>query len=335
MMSSAGKSPVPVHRILVLAVFLCLRIPAAHAQGEIPDVHIQPRAPLSPREGCSDRYLNTIRKRVDLVLVPVTVTDQMDRAVVGLDRRNFQLYEGKQPQQIKHISRDDAPVSIGVILDLSRSMAEKIERAQEAVLELLKESNPQDEFFLITFADAPRVAQDFTQTVEDMQDRLLFTPSKGRTALLDAIYLGLDKMKEAKYQRKALVIISDGGENHSRYTEREVKSRIKETDVLTYSVGVFDRKFSTREERLGPELLGEISAVTGAQSYTLENPNDLPVIAHHIGFELRNQYVLAYTPENRADDGKWRKIKVKLTLIPKRLFPLRVHAKTGYYAPLQ
>jgi len=266
------------------------------------------------------------------VLVPVTITDGMDRVVVGLDQRNFQLYEGKQPQEIKHFFSEDAPVSIGVILDMRGSMGTKIERARDAVQEFLKASNPQDEFFLITFADTPHLAQDFTQNAGDMQESLLYSKPKGRTALLDAIYMGVAKMKEAKYQRKALLLISDGGDNHSRYTEGEVKSLTKEADVLIYSVGIFDREFATREELLGPELLTEISEVTGARCYTLDDSKYLPTIARHIGVALRNQYVLAYRPNNAKDDGKWRKIKVKLTLLPKSLPRLNVHAKTGYYA---
>jgi len=191
-------------------------------------------------------------------------------------------------------------------------MSSKLERAREAVLELLKGSNPQDEVFLITFADTPHVVQDFTQAVENIQEKLLFTLPKGRTALLDAIYLGFNKMEEARYARKALLVISDGGDSHSRYTEGEVKSRVKEADVPIYSVGIFDREFRTREELLGPELLNEISDVTGAQCYTLDNPNDLPIVTRHIGVRLRHQCVLAYAPSNSKDDGKWRKIKVKL-----------------------
>jgi Ca-activated chloride channel family protein len=249
--------------------------------------------------------LNTIRTHAELVLVPVTVTDTMNRVVVGLKQGNFQLYEGKQSQEIKHFSREDAPVSLGVILDVSRSMASKIDRAQEAVLKLLEASNPQDEFFLITFADRPHVVQDFTQTIGDMQERLLFARPKGETALLDAVYLGLDKMKDAKYSRKALLLISDGGDNHSLYTEKEVKSRIKESDVLVYSVGIFDREFSTMEERLGPELLVAISEVTGAQCYTVENPSALPIITEHIGFNCAISMCspIARTPQTMMAGG--------------------------------
>lgn len=322
-------------RRFFVVVVVCLAIASAHAQSGLSDVHIEPRVHPEIGTNLANRYFNTIRTHVDLVFVPVTVTDIMNRVVVGLQQRNFQLYEGKQSQEIKHFSREDAPVSLGVILDVSGSMESKMERAREAVLNFLEASNPQDEFFLITFSDTPHMVQDFTQAIGDLQEKLLFVRPKGRTALLDALYLGLNKMKEAKYARKALLVISDGGDNHSLYTEKEVKARIKESDVLVYSVGVFDREFATREERLGPELLMQISEVTGAQCYTLDNPNDLPVITQHIGVELRNQYVLAYSPNMLNNNGKWRKIKVKLTLLPKKVPQLRVFARTGYYARSQ
>jgi Ca-activated chloride channel homolog len=322
--------------LAVVVGIVWLGIPAAQAQGDSSDVHIQPRVPRSLVSSTADRELNThtqaIRKNVELVLVPVTITDPMDRVVVGLGPNNFQVFEGKQPQEIKHFSSEDAPVSLGIILDVSGSMASKIERAREAVVDLLKASNPQDEFFLITFSDAPQLVQDFTQKIEEAQAKLLFATPKGQTALLDAIYLGIDKMKEAKYSRKALLVISDGGDNHSLYTENEVKSVVKEADVLLYSVGIFDHEFRTLEERLGPLLLSEISDVTGGRCYTVDSPNDLPLITERIGAELRNQYVLGYRP-TANDDGKWRKIKVNLTYLPKGLPPLRVRAKSGYYAP--
>jgi len=330
------QSSILRRQLFVFVVVASFGIPAANAQSEISDVHSESR--VQPRLGQRDLanpYINTLRSSAELVLVPVTVTDSMNRVVVGLDRGNFQVYEGKESQEIKHFTREDAPVSLGVILDMSGSMATKIERAREAVLKLLEASNPQDEFFLITFSDTPQLVQDYTQTIGDVQQQLLFARPKGGTALLDAVYMGLNKLKDAKYSRKAILLISDGGDNHSRYTEGEVKSRIKESDALVYSVGVFDREFLTREERLGPELLSEISEVTGARCYTLDNPNDLPVIAQHIGVELRNQYVLAYRPNNAKTDGKWRKIKVKLALLPKGLPHLQVHAKTGYYGRAQ
>jgi len=304
----------------------------------VDDVHIHPRvnaAPPSPEDGI-DPALKTHTKPmkvdVDLVLVPVTITDPMNRLVTGLDKDNFNLFEGKDQQEIRHFSSEDAPVSLGVIFDMSGSMSSKIERAREAVIEFFKTANPQDEFFMITFADKPEEISDFTQSVEDIQGKLVYTVPKGRTALLDAIYLGVSKMRQAKYTKKAMLVISDGGDNHSRYTEGEIKSLVKEADVLMYAVGIYDHYFPTEEERLGPELLTELTELTGGRTFTIDNPNDLADVATKIGIELRNQYVLGYRPKNPSHDGKWRKIKVKL-VPPKGLPPLRVYAKTGYYAP--
>jgi Ca-activated chloride channel homolog len=304
------------------------------------EVHVVPNAVPAPDKVAPgiDPSLNThslpIKKEVDLVLVPVTITDQMDRLITGLDKNNFQVFEGKQQQEIKHFSSEDAPISLGIIFDMSGSMASKIERAREAVVEFCKSANPQDEFFMITFSDTPQLSADFTRNVDDVQNKLLMTVPKGRTALLDALYLGMHKMRQAKNQKKALLIISDGGDNHSRYTEGEIKSLVKEADVMIYSIGIYDHYFPTVEERLGPELLSEVSEVTGGRSFTIDNPNDLPDVAAKIGTELRNQYVLGYRPEKQMRDGKWHKIKVKIR-IPKGLPPLQVYARTGYYAASQ
>ena len=187
---------------------------------------------------------------------------------------------------------------------------------------------------MITFSDEPHLAVDFTNRAEDVQNKLIFTAPRGRTALLDAIYLGIHKMKTARREKKALLIISDGGDNHSRYTENEIKSLVKEADVMIYSIGIYDHSFPTIEEQLGPVLLSEIAGVTGGRSFTVDNPNDLPDIAGKIGVELRNQYVLGYRPVEKPHDGRWHKIKVKLR-IPKGLPRLSVFAKTGYYAHSQ
>lgn len=310
------------------------------AQTGSDEVHISPlegpavvaRAnPIAPSALSS--YAQTIRKTVDLVLVPVTITDPMNRLVVGLRQENFQVFEGRKPQAVAHFSSEDAPVSIGILMDMSGSMQYKMDRAREAVRRFCETANPLDEFFLITFASEPRLVADFTTHTEAVENKLLFTAAKGETSLLDAIYMGINQMREAKYGRKALLIISDGGDNHSRYTEGEVKSAVKEGDVVIYAVGTYDRYFSTYEERLGPQLLSDIAEVTGGQAFTLDNPNDLPAVVTRVGTALRNQYVLAYHPDNSSRDGKWRKIKVKL-MIPKLSF-LHVHARAGYYAANQ
>ncbi len=322
--------------VVVLTFFVFGILPLL-AQNSTEDVHIQPRVqPAAPKGPEIDPAFKTHTKPykvdVDMVLVPVTITDPLNRLVTGLDRDNFNLFEGKDQQEIKSFSSEDAPVSIGVIFDMSGSMSSKIERAREAVIQFFKTANPQDEFFMITFADKPEEIADFTNSVEDIQARLLYTVARGRTALLDAIYLGVSKMRQAKYPKKALLIISDGGDNHSRYTEGEIKSMVKEADILIYAIGIYDHYFPTEEERLGPALLSDVTELTGGRAFTIDNPNDLADVSTKIGIELRNQYVIGYRPKNPAHDGKWRKIKVKL-LPPKGLPPLRVYAKTGYYAP--
>jgi Ca-activated chloride channel family protein len=322
--------------VLLLLFFAA---PALKAQtGTEDDIHVVPRTkpPEETKKPLLNPSLDThtrpFRARVDLVLVPVTITDPMNRLVTGLEKDNFQVFENKQRQEIRHFSSEDAPISLGVIFDVSGSMSNKIDRSKEAVIEFFKTANPQDEFFVVSFSDEPELLSDFTSSVEDIQSRLVLAAPKGRTALLDAIYLAVAKMRTAKYDRKALLIISDGGDNHSRYTEGEINSLIKEADLQIYAVGLFDQVPRTEEERVGPALLAEITDVTGGRTFTINNPNELPDIATKIGIELRNQYVLGYRPTKPVHDGKWHKIKVKL-VPPKGLPPLHVFAKTGYYAP--
>lgn len=316
---------------------------SSFGQTDVNDVHIQPREvekPVEPPKAADivastagmSAHVRPLKVDVDLVLVPVTITDPMNRLVTGLDKENFQLYEGNSSQQIRTFSSEDAPVSLGVIFDSSGSMSSKMDRAKDAVIEFFKTANPQDEFFMITFSDEPEAVSDFTSSVDEIQNKLVFAIPKHRTALLDAIYMGVSKMRQAKYAKKALLIISDGGDNHSRYTEGEIKALVKEADVMIYAIGIYDRYASATEERLGPQLLSDITELTGGRAFTIDNPNDLGDVATKIGVELRNQYVLGYRPTKNARDGKWRKIKVKL-LPPKGLPPLRVYARTGYYAP--
>ena len=333
--------PVGFKRILLLryasiiASTLVLASAIALAQSELDTAHIFPRENpqmlASANLATSPGHMHAIKQNVDLVLVPVSVTDGRQRLVTGLDQSNFQVLEGKKVQEIRHFSNEDAPVSVGVIVDTSGSMKDKMERVREAVTQFCEIANVQDEFFMITFSDEPRVATDFTNTAEDIERELLYIHSKGRTALLDAIYMGIEKMRQARYSKKALLVISDGGDNHSRYGEREVKSAVKESDVMIYAIGTFDRYVSTQEEMVGPGLLANVTQVTGGRAFTLEDPNEMPAVAHRIGTELRTQYVLGYRPQKAPHDGKWHKISVKLKL-PAKLSFLRVHAKTGYYA---
>ncbi len=318
---------------LVSLSLILLFSPEAFSQTSVNDIHIVPRekAPSPSLKLLNGSLLHVVKADVNLVLVPVSVTDEMQRLVKGLRRENFQVFEGKKSQEIRGFSSEDAPVSVGIILDSSGSMASKMDRVREAVHQFCDTANLQDEFFLITFSDEPRLATDFTSSPEEIEKELVFTQPKGRTALLDAIYMGLRQMKHARYEKKALLIISDGGDNHSRYDEREVKSAAKESDVMIYSIGTFDRYVPTIEEMRGPALLSEISEPTGGRSFILQNIAEMPAVARHIGTELRTQYVLAYRPQDAPHDGKWHRIKVRLRL-PRKLAYLQPHFRTGYYA---
>jgi Ca-activated chloride channel homolog len=322
---------------LILLCAACLLTSSSYAQD---DIHVVPRetkkaAASVPPPGMDPTlktYTKPLRKDVDLVLVPVTITDPMNRLVTGLEKENFELTDNGKPQEIRHFSSEDAPISLGVIFDISGSMSDKIDKSRQAVVEFFRTANPQDEFFLITFSDKPELLVDYTSSVEDIQDKLVYAIPKGRTALLDAIYLGMSRMRQAHYERKALLIISDGGDNHSRYTESEIKSMVREADVQIYAIGLFDPYFKTPEEREGPAMLTDITDVTGGRTFVINSPNELADVATKIGIELRNQYILGYRPSDPLKNGKWRKIKVKLNP-PKGLPPLHVYAKTGYYAP--
>jgi Ca-activated chloride channel homolog len=281
------------------------------------------------------KHGQSLHMDVNLALVNVTVTDPHDRLVTGLEPDNFRIFENNVEEEIQFFSSEDVPISIGVIFDLSASMANKVGKAKEAALQFFKTANPQDEFFLVSFNERAELMSTFTNVVEDLQSRLLSSSVKGRTALLDGIYLGLSEMKSARNAKRALLIISDGGDNHSRYNERDIKRLAREADTQLYSVGIFDPadfRGRTPEELNGPTLLNEVTELTGGRAFDVENVNELPDITAKIGAELRNQYILGYRPSNKSYDARWRKIKVKLRP-PKGLPPLSVYARTGYYAP--
>ncbi len=272
---------------------------------------------------------------VELTLLNVVVTDPYNRLIVGLDPDNFRVFEDKVEQEIINFSSEDVPISIGVIFDCSGSMSNKLGKAREAATEFFKTANPEDEFFLVTFNERAELTSSFTNSVEDLQSRLMFTSSKGRTALFDAIYLGLSQMRSARNAKRAMLILSDGGDNHSRYQESDIKRLVKEADTQLYAIGIFDPlgyRSRTIEELNGPSLLSEITEMTGGRVFAVENLNELPDVATKIGLELRNQYVLGYRPSNKAHDGRWRKIKIKMRA-PRGLPPLSVYSKTGYYSP--
>ncbi len=313
---------------------------------QIPDetkVNIEPRmrpsAGSNPDAGLTeaDKRRSTLRIDTNLVLINVTVTDPLNRFVTGLEREHFRLFEDKAEQKISQFTSEDAPLSVGLVFDASGSMGNKLTKSRQAAAQFFKTANPEDEFFLVQFNDKPELVVPFTTNTEEIQNRLTFTQAKGRTALLDGLYLAMNTMRKAHNPRKAIIILSDGGDNSSRYTETEIRKLVREADVQVYAIGIYEPiagRGRTAEELAGPGLLTELSEQTGGRHFPVENLNELPDIAAKIGIELRNQYVIGYTPSNLEKDGKYRRVKVTLVQ-PRGLPPLKAFFRTGYYAPLQ
>jgi Ca-activated chloride channel homolog len=309
--------------------------PAASAASE--PVALESRKPTSGAPGVVPSRPSNIRIDKTLVLINVTVTDPLNRIVTGLEKEHFRLFEDKIEQQITQFSSEDAPISIGLVFDTSGSMGSKLQKSRQAAAEFFKTANPSDEFFLVQFNDRPELTVPFTTDTDRLQSTLTFTQSRGRTALLDSVYLAMHEMKKAHNPRKALLIISDGGDNSSRYTETEIKNAVREADVQIFAIGIFEsfaNRGRTPEEAAGPGLLNELAEQTGGREYAVENVAELPDIAAKIGVELRNEYILGYTPKNRERDGKYRRVIVKLNQ-PRGLPPLRAYFRLGYYAPTQ
>ncbi|MBV9266226.1 MAG: VWA domain-containing protein, partial [Acidobacteriaceae bacterium] len=229
--------------VRVLAAGICLsaivgaadsaKTDAAAAMPPSDPVSIQPRKSTVPAPAVLSRPVD-LRVEKTLVLINVTVTDPLNRFVTGLEKEHFRLYEDKVEQDISQFSSEDAPISIGLVFDTSGSMGPKLQKSRQAAAEFFKTANPSDEFFLVQFNDRPELSVPFTTDTDNIQSTLTFTQSRGRTALLDSVYLAMHEMKKAHNPRKALLIISDGGDNSSRYTETEIKSAVREADVQIF-----------------------------------------------------------------------------------------------------
>ena len=292
--------------------------------------------PVSPEDAENSKPAN-IRVDTNLVLIPVAVTDPLGRFVTGLERENFKVIEDKIEQTISQFASEDAPLSVGLVFDTSNSMGAKLQKSRQAAAQFFKTANPEDEFFLVQFSDRPELVVPFTNNTEEIQNRLTFTQAKGRTALLDGIYLAMNQMKKAKNPRRAVLVISDGGDNSSRYTESEIKNLVREADVQMYAIGIFESiggRGRTAEELSGPGLLNDLSEQTGGKHFAIENMNELPDVAAKIGIVLRNQYLIGYSSKNQEHDGKYRRVQIKLVQ-PRGMPQLRPSWRQGYYAPIQ
>lgn len=327
--------------ILVLAVLIF----PPHLRSQSDDVHVLPKRAGNPKDAGivsndMDPDLNAhtkpLRVDVDYVLVPVTVRDALNRPVLDLKGNNFNVYEDDEQQKIQVFWKDDAPISVGLILDFSQSMSNKFEMERAAVKEFFNNANPQDDYFVIAVSDRPKLIADSTDSIEDLQQKMGMATPNGSTALLDAIWVGVRKLHSARHQRRALLIISDGGDNHSYYNSKQIRKMAQEADVMMYSIGIFDNMpvpvFKTIEEKLGKRLLTGITELTGGYTIAADNRDRVPEIAAEISQQLRQQYILAYRPRRTLPNGKWRKIKVQV-IVPGSSSPLHVDYKKGYIAP--
>jgi Ca-activated chloride channel family protein len=290
-----------------------------------------------PQSNSADKSQNqnqTLKVDVDLTLVNATVTDPLNRYVSGLEQEHFQIWEDKIEQKIEYFSSEDVPMSLGMIFDVSGSMKDKISTARDAAVTFLKTGNPDDEYFLVEFANRPEVASDFTTDISKLQSKIIFTPAKGMTAMYDAVYVGLEKLKTGTNPKKALLLITDGEDNRSRYTFQNVKDFVKEQDVQIYAIVITDEWNSQLSAgRTGRAMLEELADLTGGRAFFPDSVYELEDICTKIAIELKNQYVIGYHSTNQAKDGKWRKLRLKVNP-PKGIQHLNVKSKAGYYAPM-
>ena len=310
-------------RIAVIALALNLTTGLLSAQASI-----QPRA----KRAAAAPAIPSANLRVDtnFVLVPVTVNDEFNHPITGLEKGNFQIFDEKVEQAIRSFSTEDEPIALGFVFDTSGSMRGALPAGREAAEQFLKLANPEDEFFLVEFDSAPRLTIPLTSDTGRIGTEILMTKSGGSTALIDALYLALHEIQKSKKTKKALVLISDGGENNSRYTGAEIKNVVREADVLIYTVAVGGGYLGADEE-YGRGLMNRIAEMTGAHMY-VAGPYELPDIAQKIGIELRNRYVLGYSPADHPRDGRYHRISVRVNP-PRGLPKLRAHWRLGYYAP--
>lgn len=313
-------------RLATVTILMSLLLAAA-----IPGMGDSSKGPVALSDRAADGPKTQIRVDVSMALVPVSVVDADGRNVTGLRRENFRLLDGKEPQDIASFSREDQPVSVGLIFDCSRSMTDKFPVAREAPTQLFRQLNERDESFLVTVSDAPSLRHGMTSMFGELRDALLFTSPTGSTSLLDGVYLGLAQMKKAHNPRKALIIVSDGGDNNSRYTLRELKKIALESDTQIFSIGLHASP-RTPEEQQGPALLEDLAHASGGIHFPVTSPLQMAEVMAKIGSTLHNQYVLGYYPPLSAQSGKYRPITVQL-LVPRGMPDVRIFARAGYYTP--
>jgi Ca-activated chloride channel family protein len=269
----------------------------------------------------------------DLITVTVTVQDSYGRYVSGLSEKAFSIFDNKQQQEISFFSDDDAPVSVGVIFDVSGSMSgDKVSRAREALSHFIQTSHNSDEYFLIGFNSRAQLLMDRTRDGNAVLDKLTFVQTRNQTALYDACYLGVERVQRGAHPKRALLLISDGQDNDSRYTFGQLRRVLKESDVVLYGIGILDGNDAGSSLGMGGQgILDELASVSGGKSFFPRTSAEMDDIFESIALELRHQYSIGYKPAGFVPDGKWHKIKVKISP-PRGLPRLFVRSKEGYFA---
>lgn len=327
-----------VHCLRASLLFVLLLFPALTFQSDLDGPNIQIVRTRSREARPTDASFPEPTLRVDssLVLIPAQVTTHEGTPIMDLKRKDFRIFEDGAEQDISYFAKDDAPVSIGLLLDSSGSMRNKKQKSSEAAAAFFRTANSEDEFFLIEFDDRPKLVLPFTKDTDLLYHEISHARPYGRTSLFDAIHMALGVMKTAHHERKALVIVSDGGDNRSRRTFTSIKGDMLEADVQLYAMGIFDPEGasqSSREEAEGPQVLDNLAEITGGRHFPVLNVGTLPEVSTRIGQLLRNRYLLGYNPTNTSRDGRYRGIKLDLAAAPDP--GVHVQYRKGYYAPQQ
>jgi len=288
---------------------------------------VSPHRKPAPSKPVDTQPSPTMRITTDLVQVPITVTDKLGRPVTGLEKDNFRVFDNRVEQTITRFTMDDEPVAVGFVFDVSGSIGKMLHEYQIAAHEFFKVADPEDEFFLVTFESRPTLAVPLTKHANDIEYQIMMTKSKGMTALFDAVYMAANEIRKSKVAKKALILISDGGENHSRYSLGELKNALVETDALLYTIGP-SPDMAGGDNNGG--LLKYLAEMTGGRLIAI-NGQDMSDLAQKIVIDLRNRYVLYYSPTDNARDGRYHQIQI-LLYPPRGLPKLIPHWRTGYYA---
>ncbi len=320
--------------LLCVAGIYAQQTPATQSQTppKKPDEAPPPQQPPKQPSGRPLQDGPIVKSLTEVVTLSVTVTDPYSRLVTGLDRKHFEIFEDKVKQNIEFFRDEDVPVSVGIIFDVSGSMKGKLDRAREALKAFVQTSHDQDDFFLVGFNQRANLIAEFTDG-ESLINKLMLIDTKGQTALYDASYLGLEKVKQGRHQKRAILLISDGQDNASRYTYGELRKQLKEANVQIYSIGIVEMGGGAGGtlDLQGQGILEEVSQTTGGKAFFPRSAAELEDATTRIALELRHQYSIGYLPTNEKRDGKWRKISVKVNP-PRGLPRLNVRSKEGYYA---